>query len=194
MPVRNSAKALVLRGGKLLVNRCTSRFGEYYALPGGGQREGETLLEAVRRELLEETGYRVLPMRLSAIYERVCAQREGGMSHKLYFVFLCRLEDEKERVPTERDRYQVGMEWVEVEALREGEQFLHLQVCKGDAAGGPVPRALLCAFAVDHDVAAQRRLPVGPALFRLGPGDAGTRVFVDLAALERGAGVAGVGI
>ena len=53
-------------GGKLLVNRCTSRFGEYYALPGGGQREGgETLLEAVRRELLEETGYRVLPMRLS---------------------------------------------------------------------------------------------------------------------------------
>ncbi|HIV30989.1 MAG TPA: NUDIX domain-containing protein [Candidatus Pullichristensenella excrementipullorum] len=123
MPVRNSAKALVLRGGKLLVNRCTSRFGEYYALPGGGQREGETLLEAVRRELLEETGYRVLPMRLSAIYERVCAQREGGMSHKLYFVFLCRLEDEKERVPTERDRYQVGMEWVEVEALRKGDLF-----------------------------------------------------------------------
>ena len=123
MPVRNSAKALVLRGGKLLVNRCTSRFGEYYALPGGGQREGETLLEAVRRELLEETGYRVLPMRLSAIYERVCAQREGGMSHKLYFVFLCRLEDEKERVPTERDRYQVGMEWVEVEALRNGDLF-----------------------------------------------------------------------
>ena len=41
----------------------------------------------------------------------------------LYFVFLCRLEDEKERVPTERDRYQVGMEWVEVEALRKGDLF-----------------------------------------------------------------------
>ena len=54
MPVRNSAKALVLHEGKILVNRCTSRFGDYYALPGGGQREGETLLEAVRRELLEE--------------------------------------------------------------------------------------------------------------------------------------------
>ena len=78
MPVRNSAKAIVLHEGKILVNRCVSRFGEYYALPGGGQREGETLLEAVRRELLEETGYRVAPQRLSGIYERVCENREGG--------------------------------------------------------------------------------------------------------------------
>ena len=69
MPVRNSAKALVLHEGKILVNRCTSRFGDYYALPGGGQREGETLLEAVRRELLEETGFRVVPLRLSGLYE-----------------------------------------------------------------------------------------------------------------------------
>ena len=112
MPVRNSAKALVLRGGKLLVNRCTSRFGEYYALPGGGQREGETLLEAVRRELLEETGYSVAPVRLSGIYERVCENRESGMSHKLYFVFLCRLELRLLKHPP-----QV------LEALRKGDLF-----------------------------------------------------------------------
>ena len=104
MPVRNSAKALVLNDGKILVNRCVSRFGDYYALPGGGQREGETLLEAVRRELLEETGYSVAPVRLSGIYERVCENRESGMSHKLYFVFLCRLEEKQNRTPTERDR------------------------------------------------------------------------------------------
>ena len=97
MPVRNSAKAIVLRDGKILVNRCTSRFGNYYALPGGGQREGETLLEAVRRELLEETGYAVVPVRLSGIYERVCENREGGMSHKIYFVFLCRLTGSRGR-------------------------------------------------------------------------------------------------
>ena len=48
MPVRNSAKAIVLSKGRVLVNRCTSRFGDYYALPGGGQREGETLLAPVR--------------------------------------------------------------------------------------------------------------------------------------------------
>jgi len=37
LSVRNSAKAIVLHEGKILVNRCVSRFGEYYALPGGGQ-------------------------------------------------------------------------------------------------------------------------------------------------------------
>ena len=117
MPVRNSAKALVLHEGKILVNRCTSRFGDYYALPGGGQREGETLLEAVRRELLEETGYSVTPVRLAGIYERVCENREGGMSHKIYFVFLCRLTGEQGQAPTERDRFQVGMEWVDAAEL-----------------------------------------------------------------------------
>ena len=37
---RNSAKAIVLHEGRILVNRCVSRFGTYYALPGGGQKNG----------------------------------------------------------------------------------------------------------------------------------------------------------
>ena len=56
MSARNSAKGLVIHNGKLLVNKCISRFGEYYALPGGGQHTGEMLGETVKRELLEETG------------------------------------------------------------------------------------------------------------------------------------------
>ena len=123
MPVRNSAKALVLHEGKILVNRCTSRFGDYYALPGGGQREGETLLEAVRRELLEETGFRVVPLRLSGLYERVCENRADGASHKLYFIFLCHLAEEQGGAPTERDRFQVGMEWIDASELRRRNLF-----------------------------------------------------------------------
>ena len=57
VPVRNSAKALVLHEDRILLNRCASHYGEYYALPGGGQRPGELLTEAVCRELLEETGF-----------------------------------------------------------------------------------------------------------------------------------------
>ena len=123
MPIRNSAKALVVDKGKILVNRCVSRFGNYYALPGGGQKEGETLTEAVRRERLEETGFRVAPLRLSGIYERVCANRDGGMSHKIYFIFLCRLESPLRAAPTEQDRFQVGMEWVDARELRRGNLF-----------------------------------------------------------------------
>ena len=83
MSARNSAKAVVINNGKLLVNRCRSRFGDYYTLPGGGQRTGEMLPETVKRELLEETGYSVTPIRLSGIYERLSGAREDGQNHKI---------------------------------------------------------------------------------------------------------------
>ena len=40
MCIRDSAKALIVHGDKILLNRCVSRLGIYYALPGGGQRWG----------------------------------------------------------------------------------------------------------------------------------------------------------
>ena len=116
MSIRNSAKAIVLHEGKILVNRCSSRFGEYYALPGGGQRTGEMLTETVRRELLEETGYAVTPIRLSGIYERISEGREEGVCHKIYFIFLCRLDGPEQLEPVETDRFQIGSEWI---SLRE---------------------------------------------------------------------------
>lgn len=128
MAIRNSAKAIVLDRGRILLNRCTSRFGEYYALPGGGQNSGETLIETVKRELLEETGYEVKPMRLSGIYERV-ADRPGAdgdsICHKIYFVFLCKLASDTPRKPTEHDRFQIGLEWVSLRNVRTSNLFPH---------------------------------------------------------------------
>ncbi len=112
MSARNSAKAVVINNGKLLVNRCRSRFGEYYTLPGGGQKTGEMLTETVRREVLEETGYSVCPIRLSGIYERVSNRREDGHNHKIYFIFLCHLNSGDQVYPSETDRYQIGAEWI----------------------------------------------------------------------------------
>ena len=99
MSARNSAKAVVINNGKLLVNRCRSRVGDYYTLPGGGQRTGEMLPETVRRELLEETGYSVTPIRLSGIYERLSGSRDDGQNHKIYFIFLCRLDSGERKQP-----------------------------------------------------------------------------------------------
>ena len=112
MSARNSAKAIVINNGKLLVNRCHSRFGEYFTLPGGGQHTGEMLTETVRRELLEETGYSVTPIRLSGIYERISEGRDEGQCHKIYFIFLCRLDSGNKDKPSEIDRFQIGSEWI----------------------------------------------------------------------------------
>ncbi|MDO5330584.1 MAG: NUDIX hydrolase [Bacillota bacterium] len=42
---------------------------EYYETPGGGVDEGESLIEALRRECLEETGYELSDIREIAIVE-----------------------------------------------------------------------------------------------------------------------------
>ena len=112
LSARNSAKAIVINNGKLLVNRCESRFGEYFTLPGGGQKDGEMLTETVKRELLEETGYSVKPLRLSGIYERVSEGRDEGLCHKIYFIFLCRLESGERKIPSEIDRFQIDSTWI----------------------------------------------------------------------------------
>ena len=100
-----------------------SRFGEYFALPGGGQHTGEMLGETVKRELLEETGYSVTPMRLSGIYERISEGRKDGNSHKIYFIFLCRLESTERKAPTETDRFQIGFEWIPVREVHRANLF-----------------------------------------------------------------------
>lgn len=112
MSVRNSAKAIVISEGRILVNRCESRFGDYFTLPGGGQRAGEMLTETVKRELLEETGYSVTPVRMSGIYERISEGRDEGLCHKIYFIFLCKLDSSERKKPTETDRFQIGAEWI----------------------------------------------------------------------------------
>lgn len=123
MAIRNSAKAIVVQGGKILLNRCRSRFGVYYALPGGGQKVGETLEEAIRRELLEETGLSVTPQRLAGVYEQVTGRREGAPDHKVYFLFACQLDDVERLRPTERDAYQLSSEWVELGEAANGRLF-----------------------------------------------------------------------
>ena len=118
MQVRNSAKALVYHKGCILLNRCISRLGEYYALPGGGQNPGELLTEAVTRELREETGLSVKPVRMCGIYECISPPRKDP-SHKLNCIFLCELTDETPASPTEPDACQVDQHWVPLEEIQQ---------------------------------------------------------------------------
>jgi 8-oxo-dGTP diphosphatase len=96
--VENSAKAVVLDGTRVLLMRYHDRemgLGTWYSLPGGRQRFGETLEEAVVRECLEEIGAEVAPTRLLFVREYVHARHQlagkGRDQHKVEFYFLCGL-------------------------------------------------------------------------------------------------------
>ncbi|MCE5189658.1 MAG: NUDIX domain-containing protein [Eubacteriales bacterium] len=111
-------KAVILRNGEVLLNRCFDRNnGTYYSLPGGGQLQGEAMVEALRRECLEETGYTVEPVRFAALMEEICLdpfiqEHYPEYAHKMLHIFVCRLTSEEQRKPTETDESQIAIEWV----------------------------------------------------------------------------------
>lgn len=49
--IRNSAKALVIKDGRILAVKIKDNNEEWYILPGGGQESEELLPEAVCREV-----------------------------------------------------------------------------------------------------------------------------------------------
>lgn len=58
--LRVAAYAVVVRDGQILLARSPDgRGGHEWVLPGGGMEHGEDPYDTVRRELLEETGYRI---------------------------------------------------------------------------------------------------------------------------------------
>ena len=69
--MRVKARAVVVQDGKLLVSRERRRGIERLLLPGGRVRDGESVLDTLTREVIEETGVEVIPSRLLYVAEVV---------------------------------------------------------------------------------------------------------------------------
>ena len=67
---------------------------EGWSLPGGWADVGESPSEAAVRETLEESGYRVRPVRLLAAYDRDRHGHPPIPYHVYKLVFLCQILDE----------------------------------------------------------------------------------------------------
>jgi len=120
--IRSAARAVVICNGALLATKMRDRKGVYYILPGGGQRPGETLESAVKRECLEEVGIKVHVDRLLYVREYIgknhSFSKRHAAFHQLEHVFLCRVDDPSKACPgSEIDNHQVGVSWLSLEAL-----------------------------------------------------------------------------
>ncbi|QHQ62971.1 NUDIX domain-containing protein [Anaerocolumna sedimenticola] len=123
MAIRSAAKAIILHNGKILVNRCITENNEvYFDLPGGGQNQFETMEDAVIREVLEETGYKVKIVRFIALAEEIndndeLREKYFDYSHRILHIFLVQLISEKAVDITERDWQQVESLWMSLDEI-----------------------------------------------------------------------------
>ncbi len=110
--IRTSAKALITRDGKILLEKKEGPNGLYYCLPGGGQELDELLPATVEREVAEEIGVRVAVRDIAFVIEGL----EGEEYHRIDVVFLCDYLGET-GAPTLPDTTQIGADWVEIDTL-----------------------------------------------------------------------------
>jgi 8-oxo-dGTP diphosphatase len=83
-----AVSAAIIRDGKVLVVRRARKPAlGIYTLPGGGVETGETLMQAVTREVHEETALVVEPVALAGHREAIVRDAQGGVER--HFVILC---------------------------------------------------------------------------------------------------------
>jgi ADP-ribose pyrophosphatase YjhB (NUDIX family) len=93
-PVLGGASGLIVRDGKvLLIRRGKEPYKNHWSLPGGGVERGETIREAVKREVLEETGLEVDVGLVAGYREEVLGPHTAGLvgpdEHYLVLAFHC---------------------------------------------------------------------------------------------------------
>jgi 8-oxo-dGTP diphosphatase len=91
-PTVGVGAVVVDRGRVLLIRRGHEPMKGQLSLPGGTLELGETLVEGVRREVLEETGLEVEPLALVEVLDRISRDLDGRIQfHYVLVDYLCRV-------------------------------------------------------------------------------------------------------
>ena len=122
-PPRVSARALIVEDESVLLSCYEDAGGPWYVLPGGGQRNGETLHQCLAREVEEETNAGIQVGRLRWVREFISPNHEGSTLdsdfHQVEVIFECeRVDGEEVRLGAAPDTGQVGLCWVPIVELR----------------------------------------------------------------------------
>lgn len=121
-PIRNSAKAIIIKNGRLLCTKNKDDWGFFYLLPGGGQEPSENLHEALKRECMEEISARIEIKDILFVRDYIGKNHEfaewDADMHQVEYMFECSILNEEElkngSIP---DGAQVGFEWLDINIL-----------------------------------------------------------------------------
>ena len=85
--------AIMLRRDRILMaQRGKQPLKGWWSLPGGALETGESLHDAVCREVLEETGLQIRPLGVLEIFERIMRDARGAPEyHYVLIDYVCRI-------------------------------------------------------------------------------------------------------
>jgi 8-oxo-dGTP diphosphatase len=113
-PVIGVGALIFHRGRILMAQRGKEPLKGWWSLPGGAVEAGETLDAAIRREVLEETGLVVEPLRVHEIFERIMRDAEGKPEYHFVLIdYICRVNG---GTPVAGDDV-ARVEWMRLEEL-----------------------------------------------------------------------------
>lgn len=119
-----AAKAVVIRGDKVLILREASTYDEgsqlgKYGLPGGRMDDNEAFEDALRREVKEETGLTVSSVGLP-FYVGEWSPEIKGVAHHIVAIFVvCHVDSGDVELSSEHDTYH----WISTDEI-DGYTFM----------------------------------------------------------------------
>lgn len=86
---RPSVRGIIIRDGKVLMIHSLKY--DYYKFPGGGIEPGEEMVDALYREVAEESGFSVVPgsVREYGLVHRITKGKKSDIFDQENFYFLC---------------------------------------------------------------------------------------------------------
>jgi ADP-ribose pyrophosphatase YjhB (NUDIX family) len=101
---RIRVSAMLRWHGRILLCRHEKPGKEYWLLPGGGVNSGETLVDALERELKEEVGVEDVPFEGPvAIVDSISPVRSFAQKHVVHIIFAGDLSDRSLETVTSED-------------------------------------------------------------------------------------------
>lgn len=115
---RFASRGILIKNNKILLTK-SKKYGEY-KIPGGGIEENETIIEALIREVHEETGYRVIKDKIKPFgyyREKRKDLKEEGIFDQTSYYFLCEFDCNVDNPTPTESELNSGYEpiWVNID-------------------------------------------------------------------------------
>ncbi|MDG0808054.1 NUDIX domain-containing protein [Cohnella rhizosphaerae] len=119
--VRIRCTGLIIENDSILLVEYNER-GIHYNLPGGGLEPGETIVDGVKREVLEETCAEIEVGPIALVYEMAPHKQSGDYKdneqHGLNLIFECKLTGNTvPQLPSQPDPHQTAVKWIPIQEL-----------------------------------------------------------------------------